>query len=419
MATNPYANPYQQWGVSVVNGGTNAPVVAANQQRSAQVNPVRQQFAGVATAANPYIGQTTQGVGMSNPYLGQTTPGVSWQNAQQQTAGAARNAMAGVDNPYLSNAINAASQDAIRQYNLAVAPQRQAQMAASGSFGNAGLQEMQLEDQRNLQGTLGNIATNARLADYNQQLGLAENLANRQTGIGQFNAQQGNQLGLANAQGGVGAQQFNAGLTSSDLARNLGAYNQLGMFNAGLQQNDLARNTNAALGLGTFNAGAMNQGGQFNASQGNQLGQFNAGLAQQNNQFNAGQGNQLGQFNAVQGNQSLQNAMNRSQQQGQFDATRGDRRYEFDNTLDYNTYFGNAGLAQQQQAAAMGLLPWLSGMYGGAGTAAQNDYMAPLGYLQGLSGVGTGIGGQGGTQVNPYYGNPLMGFLGGYGLIPR
>ena len=80
------------------------------------------------TANNPYLGQASQMAGGS---AGQAT--------------ATSNPYFGQGNPYTAQAVDAASQAATRNYNLAIAPQRDAPMARSGSFGNTGVQQMQME----------------------------------------------------------------------------------------------------------------------------------------------------------------------------------------------------------------------------------------------------------------------------------
>jgi hypothetical protein len=195
------------------------------------------------TASNPYLGQTSQMAGGSAGQASTTT-----------------NPYFGAGNPYTSQAVDAASQAATRNYNLAIAPQRDAQMARSGSFGNTGVQQMQMEDQRNLQGTLGNIATNAYMQDLQAQQQMGESAANR----------------------GTSNSQFNVGARAGDLNRNM-------------------------------------QGTQFDAGLAAQQGMFNAGQANQMGQFNAGQGNQMNMFNATAGNSMLNQQRNLGQQQNQFD----------------------------------------------------------------------------------------------------
>lgn len=127
------------------------------------------------------------GIGRTNPYMGQNT-----------TVGT--NPYAGVDNPYLNASINNASQDAMRNLNPAFI---QSQIG-SGSFGNSGLGETFA---RSAASTLGNIATNARMQDYTQQQGLAENALNRNLQNDQYN------------------KSLNSGLAQQSIQNDLSQYN--------------------------------------------------------------------------------------------------------------------------------------------------------------------------------------------------
>lgn len=86
------------------------------------------------------------------------------------------NPLLGVDNPYLTQTIDAASQDAMRNMQSMFNQQNR----ASGSFGNTGLAEAQTRTAAN---TLGNIATGARFQDYTNQQGLYESDINRRIGV--------------------------------------------------------------------------------------------------------------------------------------------------------------------------------------------------------------------------------------------
>lgn len=81
---------------------------------------------------------------MSNPYLGQ-------------------------DNPYLTGMIDKAQGDVVRNYNLSTQPAYNSAMVRSGSFGNAGVQEMNQNAQSQLQQNLGNISNQMRGQDYQNQ----------------------------------------------------------------------------------------------------------------------------------------------------------------------------------------------------------------------------------------------------------
>lgn len=370
--------------------------VAANQQQSAAVNPGQAQ-----TAANPYIGQTTQGISgqasvmpyaqqavqqsqQRNPYVGQTT---------QQSQSAGTNAYAG-SNPYLDRAIDSASSDALRNYNLGTRPQLDSMMRASGSFGNTAIQELQQNAMGDLGRNLGNIASGMRMQDYTQQQGLAENALNRTQQNNQFNSGLSagdlnrNTAGfLANQQ--IGLQGYGQALGAAQFDANLG--NNVGQFNAGLSSNELGRNAQLQQGLG-----------QFNAGQGNQYQQFAAQMGQQNNQFNAGQGNALGQFNAGQGNAMLaqQRSLNQNADQ-------------FNQNMDFNTWQANNTNMRNGQLDQMSMLDRLLGWQGQGVNAATNVQNTPMNYWQQFSGTAGQLGGLGGTNTQNLQGNPYLSGLGG------
>ena len=94
------------------------------------------------------------------------------QGMQGFANGPKTNPYAGVDNPYLTQTINNASQDAMRN----LMPMYDQAQRASGSFGNSGVAEI---FGRTAADTLGKIATNARMQDYGTQQQLGENAVNR------------------------------------------------------------------------------------------------------------------------------------------------------------------------------------------------------------------------------------------------
>jgi hypothetical protein len=379
----------------------------------------QQQQASATGMFNPYIGQTTgqiAGAGpvnaataaTSNPYLGQQTQQVQYQGAQS----AGQNAFAG-SNPYLTQAIDAGAQDVIRNYQMAIAPQRDRAEAMSGNFGNTGTQQFRLEDQRNLGQTLANQANSMRMQDYTQQQGLAESALNRQQGLNQFNA--GNQFQ---------ANMANAGFNAGDLSRNLGATTQLGMFNAG-QLNNMGQ-FNAGLNQGTqqFNAGLGQADLTRNANLAQNMGQFNAGAANQASMFNAGQGNAMNQFNAGSANQMLGQMRNLNQNQRQFDSTFGENQRQFnanfgegqrryDEGMDFNTWQANNNLQRQgvfDQLNVMGQLAGLNQM--GLQTGNQQQQIPINQWLQFMQAANQ-AGGLGGSSPQTFFGNPFLGFLGG------
>lgn len=69
-------------------------------------------------------------------------------------------------NPYLQTQIDGALGDMSRAYSLTAKPQMEASMVRSGSFGNQGLQQMQMEQQRQLQETMARTAGDMRFNNY-------------------------------------------------------------------------------------------------------------------------------------------------------------------------------------------------------------------------------------------------------------
>jgi hypothetical protein len=69
-------------------------------------------------------------------------------------------------NPYLQQQIDGALGDMSRAYSLTAKPQMEASMVRSGSFGNQGLQQMQMEQQRQLQETMARTAGDMRFNNY-------------------------------------------------------------------------------------------------------------------------------------------------------------------------------------------------------------------------------------------------------------
>lgn len=351
----------QNWGYGNAPGGTTG--------YYEQQTPMGSFAAANSTQAyNPYIGQQSQGIQGVGP-IGQNAGQNPYIGGTSGQASAGTNPFAGFNNPYTTQAIDNASQDAIRNYNTFTAPQRDAQMVRSGSFGNSGVQQMQLEDQSNLQRNLGSIATNARMQDLAAQQQMGEGAANRQTGV----------------------STFNVGANANDLTRNL-----LGTFQGqGLGLDAAKFNATNALGTQQFNAG-------LGAADLNR----DATLAQGMGQFNAGQTNNTNMFNTGQANNFLTNQRGLNQNADQFNQT-----------MDRNVYNDNMGWMRQGQNDTMNFLNQMMNWQGQGANAANQQQQIPLNnWLQMLQGAGA-AGGQGGSSTNPYQGNPLLGFLAGMGLF--
>ena len=205
MNGNPYMNTAQQ-SLQGIAGGQNLGAQAAQ-------NPYLTATNGQASAQNPYLNAFNQAQGAQNPYL----------NAQ--------NPLAQGENPYLQQQIDAASSDALRNYNTAIRPQMDAAMAQSGSFGNSGLQQVQAQQQTDLGRQLGNISSGMRMQDYTTRQGLQENAVNRQ-----FQGGQQLQQNLYNSGAQQAQNQFTGGQQLQQNAYNAGSQMQNQLFTGGQAQ---------------------------------------------------------------------------------------------------------------------------------------------------------------------------------------
>lgn len=384
---------------------------------------------GTPNATNTYVGGQSQGISgpgsvmgaaqaaqTSNPYLGGTTT----PSAGTSQVSVGQNSLLGMNNPYLQEQIGAAQGDVTRSYLQTVQPQRDAQMRSSGSFGNAGVQQMQLEDQRNLQQNLGRVASDMRMQDYGLQAQLGEGNLSRQLAALQANASnllQNNQFNSQlqaqdlnrNLMGAFTQQQFNAGQMLDAAKFDAGMQSNTQQFNAGLGAQDLARNAGLLQQLSMFNTGnqvdnvrqaqnLMQSQQQFNAGQANANSQFNAGLGAQQSQFNAGQRNNMSQFNTGLANQRQQTGLGIAQglaQQPYQDAQM--LLGVGDNLRDYQQTLLNQGQQnwQAQQNAPYQQLDVLSNairtLMGGGGTSTTSSSLPQVNRL--ASGMGGAAGG--------------------------
>jgi hypothetical protein len=110
-----------------------------------------------------------------------------------------------MNNPYLNEAIGRAQDDVVSKYRDTTTPQIAARERASGSFGNSGLQQMQLQAASDFARELGGISNSMRMQDYGLQAQLGESALGRQQQDIQRNAmlaeqQMQNLLGAYNAE---------------------------------------------------------------------------------------------------------------------------------------------------------------------------------------------------------------------------
>lgn len=84
------------------------------------------------------------------------------------------NALLGLENPYLNAAIGQAQGDVLNAFNFNTAPYLGYLDRESGSYGNSGQQQLQMQAQRQVLDQLGNISTDMRMQDYGLQAQLGE-----------------------------------------------------------------------------------------------------------------------------------------------------------------------------------------------------------------------------------------------------
>jgi hypothetical protein len=190
-------NPYS--------GQTVAGFNPTQQQGLMQQTQLAQQGSGAYNAANDQLTSTLQGGGFrpaaTNPYAG--------------------------SNPYLSQQIDAAQGDVIRNYNNVTKPQTEAAMVRSGSFGNSGLMQYQQDQQRDLTDSLGRISSGMRFNDYAMQGQMGENAANRSQGA--YEAERQRQYGAIGATPGFTAARYNDARMLQDAGATMQGQEQRGL----------------------------------------------------------------------------------------------------------------------------------------------------------------------------------------------
>jgi hypothetical protein len=118
----------------------------------------------------------------------------------------------GQTNPYLDQLVNRAQQNIGEQYSNIIRPQQNARMAASGSFGNSGVDASIGQDQNMLLRNMGDVASQMYGGAYNTDR--ANQMAALQMAPGFANQAYGDASQLLN----VGNQQQQLGQQQSDFA---------------------------------------------------------------------------------------------------------------------------------------------------------------------------------------------------------
>lgn len=211
-----WRTPYQQSFLGQAQALGNAGYTPFGQSTTAAANPMQQ---------NAW--QSTYNRGM------QGAPEVSAARGQMvdtiNGGGFASNPYLQGENPYLQSTIDSTLGDITRNYNMTTAPAMGTAQARSGSFGNANLNQVQGEQQRNLAQELGRASSNLRYGDYQ----------NRATMYGQERDRQ--------LQAMAGAPNF-ANVDYTDLQ----AMQQAGNAQQGQAQNELTSNYNQYLDAREF-----------------------------------------------------------------------------------------------------------------------------------------------------------------------
>jgi hypothetical protein len=336
----PNANPFLNAAPSTSNGFIGG-----------QPNVKNQYIGAFANYTNPWEGQQPD---TQNFYEGLTTDKVY-------------NPMLGMDNPYLTGAIDNAAQDTIRNYKKAVAPSTDASFARAGAFGGSAWGEQTAENERNLAKVLVDQATKARMDDYQTQQGLQNQNAQFYTGV--------NQSDLTR----------NAGLDQSRLGLDQNAW----QTNAGINQN--AENTNQNTWQTNLQGTqAQNELESLNWSRNLDATQAQNSLA--NNQW----ATQAGLYN-----QNYNNERDR-----QMDATGRAISLGDYGTRTANNLLNIGGVQQNQNQNLLGAAMDLYG-------ERQNAYRAPIDWMMGkYQGVMGGLNPSGTTPQSPST-NPIAAGIGG------
>lgn len=183
-----WAVPYGQGYLQRAQQVADSPYQAYMGQRTADMTPWQEQ--GLQAQAQRAMG----GSPVMNA-ANQALPGMFQGGGQAAQNGygpvqAQANPYAG-SNPYLTQQIDAAQGDVVRNWNNVQKPQWDTAMQRSGSFGNSGVMQANQMAQSDMQRNLGNISSGMRMQDYTQQQQLGESAANRNLQAGQFNATMG------------------------------------------------------------------------------------------------------------------------------------------------------------------------------------------------------------------------------------
>ena len=183
-----WAMPYAEGFLNRAQQVADSPYQAYTGQRVADFAPWQQQ--GLQAQAQRAMGGSPVMNAANAALPGMFQGGGQAAQNQYGPVQAQANPYAG-SNPYLTQQIDAAQGDVVRNWNNVQKPQWDTSMQRSGSFGNSGIAQANQMAQSDMQRNLGQISSGMRFQDYTQQQQLAENAANRNLQAGQFNATMG------------------------------------------------------------------------------------------------------------------------------------------------------------------------------------------------------------------------------------
>lgn len=174
----------------------------------------------------------------------------------------------GVDNPYLTANVDRAQGDLVRNYNLTAQPAFNSAMVRSGSFGNEGVNQMNQNAQLNLQNALGNVSTQMRGQDYQNQQQLFMQQQGMDTAANQFDRQfdrSGEQWNL-----GFDRSVFNDSFAQNQqqLQTGIGLLGTLAGYNANDQQSATTQQNTPLNYWQQFSQGANSLGQGYGTSTG-------------------------------------------------------------------------------------------------------------------------------------------------------
>lgn len=319
------------------------------QVQSALTSQLQQQFGAQQKQldeqmASRGLGASSIGAGYQGDLAGQQSTALANMNAQLIQNFAAT--QAGDQSAALGAGqanVNAANQQQLGLGNLGVA-QQQANTTQQGTLGNLALGQGQLTGQLNGQSTLGAQQLAQSGSQFQQNLGLQQQLGLGNLGVQQqqANTAQTSALGnLALGQGQLGLAQGEAvgdiGGQSTLGAQSLGLQQQLGLGNLGVAQQQA--NTQQAGTMGNLALGQGQLGVQQNA-QSIQQQQFQQSFAQNASQF--------GQTYAL---QQAQQDLNQQVQTGQLSIAQANQQLAQLQNTQQNTLATNAQSNQASQFA--------------------------------------------------------------------